>query len=252
MAQDYQSQRFSDINRILTDIDLCTLDQDDLTCSICWETMEHNPQDQVVAAANMAVEDPAVRLNECGHIYCRDCITSWLTENSTCPACRRVVLPLPRVSGCLFLWRIVRSDCIRQLHVFLGDVRPRQDQSNIRNFLAFVIQRLHGFFRYVRPRHDESHVRDFLAFIEEMTSEDIYPNDLVILLCLRVMTRPNLFARENLIRWLAALLSCLNSIPDRDQQEHEQDVHTLAEFTEMVLSFERRRAIAMSGGTPIE
>lgn len=29
---------------------------------------------------------------QCKNVYCRDCITSWLKDNSTCPCCRRILL----------------------------------------------------------------------------------------------------------------------------------------------------------------
>ena len=114
---------------------------------------------------------------------------------------------------------MVRSDCIHLLHVYLENPTQLDDESDVRNFLAFI---------------------------EEMTSENVLYNDLVVAVCLRITSRPSLFARENLIPWLATLHSGL------DQQNHEQDIHDLAEFTEMVLSFQQRRATAMNGGAQIE
>ncbi len=29
---------------------------------------------------------------ECGHMYCYDCLTSWLSENSSCPYCRKTII----------------------------------------------------------------------------------------------------------------------------------------------------------------
>ena len=184
--------------------------------------MDHNPQKQEPSAPNMEVGDSIVRLNECGHFYCRDCITHWLTENSTCPMCQRVILdPVPlaerRAVVPQFYWRMRRSVYILRLYGFLGNDTQC---------------------------HDDSDVRNVFAFINEMTSDEVVPSQLVMAICHRIAGQPSLFDREELTRWLTAW----SSRRGRDEQRHEQDGQDLAEFSEMLLNFELRRATATSLG----
>jgi hypothetical protein len=72
------SQKFIDG---LPKVDVSSLDEDDRTCSICYD--EYGV---VRPEAEEPAEDP-VKM-PCGHVFGKLCITTWLEEHCTCPACR--------------------------------------------------------------------------------------------------------------------------------------------------------------------
>jgi hypothetical protein len=59
-----------DITKVLDDYDGLTLEED--VCVICQDNLGVNPMAQTL----------------CKHIYCRSCISQWLTENKKCPVCQ--------------------------------------------------------------------------------------------------------------------------------------------------------------------
>jgi hypothetical protein len=76
-----REERAKAIATILTQVHMESIDEKD--CSICGDpfgTSSRNSEDELT-------ENP-VRI-PCGHIYCGDCIKTWLADSSTCPLCRR-------------------------------------------------------------------------------------------------------------------------------------------------------------------
>ena len=57
--------------------DLISVDKPDDPCSICLNANNEN--------------DDWVKLKECSHVFHRECISTWIKKNDSCPLCRREV-----------------------------------------------------------------------------------------------------------------------------------------------------------------
>ena len=62
----FNNELFSCIDKNIQDIET------DKICSICHENLKKNKYTKT----------------PCNHLYCLDCITSWLSNHNTCPYCR--------------------------------------------------------------------------------------------------------------------------------------------------------------------
>ncbi|XP_060847007.1 RING finger protein 151-like isoform X2 [Rhopalosiphum padi] len=63
------------------------LDNNDLTCSICFDVFEKPSE-----------------LN-CSHVFCFKCVKNWMRNNRSCPICRRTILDSPVV--CTMLEKLI-------------------------------------------------------------------------------------------------------------------------------------------------
>jgi hypothetical protein len=61
-------------------------------CSICLENVKDS-----------------VKLSNCGHIFCRECISQWVLTKKTCPNCRTVVSSSDKLTVPCIIYTIVIS-----------------------------------------------------------------------------------------------------------------------------------------------
>lgn len=150
------------IRSCLTEIDIGQLHDSDRQCSICREPLrtslhgkvtacqvivsytsnadanarspEHRIGSNVNEDLDSESENPAsevpVRLS-CGHIFGKDCITTWLSFPSrwTCPKCRaEVISPLSPTPG-LIIWRALRAELLQKAFDRIGElyITPAED-----------------------------------------------------------------------------------------------------------------------------
>ncbi|CAK9018575.1 unnamed protein product [Durusdinium trenchii] len=76
-VQKQKERRLESRNRYFEEVlkELKKLEQDSVDCPICMTSME--PEDCSVTG--------------CGHLFCRDCITSWVSEKGKCPTCNHAL-----------------------------------------------------------------------------------------------------------------------------------------------------------------
>ncbi|KAI5124963.1 hypothetical protein M0805_007389 [Coniferiporia weirii] len=89
---------------VLTEDDLTRLDQKDSCCPICFtsflavlasEEMAHAMDSPANAIEDLGVTRLA---NTCGHLFCRKDITVWISQNDSCPTCRRPFIVRPELA----------------------------------------------------------------------------------------------------------------------------------------------------------
>ena len=73
-----------DFNKIVTVLNIEDLNNTD-TCSICLEKLQE--------LVNIQNSNDSSKMNIpvktiCNHLYCRDCLFKWLTNNKSCPICK--------------------------------------------------------------------------------------------------------------------------------------------------------------------
>jgi hypothetical protein len=73
-----------DFNKIVTVLNIEDLNNTD-TCSICLENLKEILNNKI--SNNSAKINVPVKTT-CNHLYCRDCLLKWLTNNKTCPICK--------------------------------------------------------------------------------------------------------------------------------------------------------------------
>ena len=74
-----------DIDKYIKIIDNDDLNEDD-NCCICLENLKELYDDNKLNDnINKKINIPVKTI--CNHIYCRECITKWLTDNKSCPVC---------------------------------------------------------------------------------------------------------------------------------------------------------------------
>ena len=62
-------------NNILQYIDIKKINIDNMDCSICYNNFR-NP----------------IKINNCNHIFCEECIYAWLSQKNSCPICRQYII----------------------------------------------------------------------------------------------------------------------------------------------------------------
>ncbi|KAG4025112.1 hypothetical protein MFRU_066g00150 [Monilinia fructicola] len=83
------ADRIAGIEKILTPVDIEPLDSE--KCNICHEIYDLHAAPFTHGQRN----HEALKMANCGHVFGRDCITTWLRTNDTCPLCRdRLDLPV--------------------------------------------------------------------------------------------------------------------------------------------------------------
>ncbi|KAB8289490.1 hypothetical protein EYC80_010651 [Monilinia laxa] len=83
------ADRIIGINSILIPVDVEPLDVE--KCNICHEIYDLHATPSTHGQSN----HEALKMASCGHVFGRDCITTWLKTNDTCPMCRdKLELPV--------------------------------------------------------------------------------------------------------------------------------------------------------------
>jgi len=62
-----------------------------LTTDEAIKLLENIPQNEICTVCRETLSDTSVEL-KCKHLYCLNCIFSWLNQQYTCPTCRTIVL----------------------------------------------------------------------------------------------------------------------------------------------------------------
>ena len=100
------------IERCLTNIATHSLDPNKQDCPICLHPL--------ISDSNAKAQEPPVRINLCGHIFGKSCITRWLGTHDTCPSCRATIL-IPQLTS-LDHWRSERASITKQMSEIYHDV----------------------------------------------------------------------------------------------------------------------------------
>lgn len=69
----YHKIGIQDITTVSTVKDKTELMEDD-TCPICMDILQE--------------KETVYTMNACSHLYCKECIETWVSENKTCPVCK--------------------------------------------------------------------------------------------------------------------------------------------------------------------
>ena len=141
------SQKFIDS---LPKVEISSLDEEDRTCSICYDEY---------GVARPEAEEPAedpVKM-PCGHVFGKLCITTWLEEHCTCPACRHKLLKVDTIY-------VSQMSNLRQL----SQEATHRQQTEGREFYVTEMRRQQSLLHDRDPRRaarraDDEVLRDFQA-----------------------------------------------------------------------------------------
>ena len=97
----------------LGSISINDLDPEDRDCNICLLELEDH-EDCKGTAGQL----------DCGHIFGRECLFTWVEENSSCPMCRAEVNYL---WSAIYTWRS-HKDCLRSWQEARADLRARLNE----------------------------------------------------------------------------------------------------------------------------
>lgn len=73
----------------------CDQDVENVTCAICFDMLWKRKNDKFVN------EKAIFELPKCRHAFHVECALKWITENRSCPVCRKKV----KMSTCVRIWK---------------------------------------------------------------------------------------------------------------------------------------------------
>lgn len=80
----YHKVGISDIKSVSSVKDKKAIHKED-TCPICMDLLDE--------------KETVYVMNVCNHSYCKECIETWLSENKTCPVCKKELDQTPQIAS---------------------------------------------------------------------------------------------------------------------------------------------------------